>query len=157
MKKELRRINAFRKELSYDEYVYKCVTANMGTQSIYQKHHLADMCEERNIRITRQESKEQLYKLLLDSGLKPIDFERLASHYGDPTLCIGVTSQDYQKTFNITHNDVKRLERCGVLKVSGMYRVRVYGRYLNVPKYSAWQYVTISDSEIVKCDDEMGL
>lgn len=146
--KEIRKIHAFGKELTYAEYVRICVTANFGTQSIYQKQHLESLCSERAIQISGKEQKSELYDLLIASGMQPIDFERMASRYGDPHLCIGVISGDYQDAFNITHKDVKRLESCGALEKVGTYRVRAYGKYLYPPRYSAWQFVTMTDDEM---------
>lgn len=148
IKKEIRKIHAFDKECTYAEYVRICVTANFGTQSIYRKQHLESLCSEHGIQISGKEQKSELYDLLIASGMQPIDFERVASRYGDPNLCIGVISSDYQKAFNITHKDVKRLESCGALEKVGAYRVRAYGKYLYPSRYSAWQFVTMTDTEM---------
>lgn len=146
--KEIRNIHAFNQDLTYAEYVRICVTANFGTQSVYQKHHLEAICKEHEIMLTGKESKAEIYDILIESGMQPIEFEQLASQYGDPHICIGVVSKDYQAAFNITHKDVKYLERCGYLKKTGTYRTRAYGKYMYPPRYSAWQFVTMTDDEI---------
>lgn len=52
--------------------------------------------------------KEELFDLLCNNGF---EYKQFANLFG-----IGVSSQVYQSAFNITHQDVKRLERNGVLK-----------------------------------------
>lgn len=52
--------------------------------------------------------KEELFDLLCNNGF---EYKQFADLFG-----IGVSSQVYQSAFNITHQDVKCLERNGVLK-----------------------------------------
>lgn len=146
--KEIRKIHAFDKDLTYAEYVRICVTANLGTQSVYQKRHLESICKEYGIPLSGKESKAEIYDILLESGMQPFEFEQMASQYGESHLCIGVVSRDYQDAFNITHKDVKRLESCGALKKVGTYRTRAYGKYIYPSRYSAWQFVTMTDEEM---------
>lgn len=146
--KEIRKIHAFGKELTYAEYVRICVTANMGTQSIYQKKQLESICTDREIPLSGKESKTEIYDMLIESGMQPIDFDQMASQCGSPHLCIGVISRDYQDAFSITHKDVKYLESCGALKKVGTYRTRAYGKYIYPSRYSAWQFVTMKDDEM---------
>ncbi len=148
MKTEIRKIHAFDKDLTYAEYVRICVTANMGTQSVYQKQHLESICKERNIPLSGKDTKAEIYDILLESGMQPVDFEQMASQYGDPQLCIGVASRAYQDAFGISYKDVKNLEKNGFLKVTGKYRSRSFGKYTYPSVYSAWQFVTVTDEEI---------
>ena len=60
----------------------------------------------------------------------------------------GVSSQDYQEKFEITHKDVKLMERKGFLKVTGYYEARMYGKYRNVPLYDAFQFFSLTKTEI---------
>lgn len=60
----------------------------------------------------------------------------------------GVSSQDFQAKFEITHDDVKRMERKGFLKVTGYYQTRMYGKYRNVPLYDAFQFFSLTKAEI---------
>ena len=60
----------------------------------------------------------------------------------------GVSSQDFQAKFEITHDDVKRMERKGFLKVTGYYEARMYGKYRNVPLYDAFQFFSLTKTEI---------
>lgn len=60
----------------------------------------------------------------------------------------GVSSQVYQNTFNITHQDVKRLEKHGVLKKVGEYRFRAYGRYNYAPLYDVYQYAQMTENDM---------
>lgn len=61
----------------------------------------------RVLNVTKNE-KEELFDLLCNNGF---EYKQFADLFG-----IGVSSQVYQSAFNITHQDVKRLERNGVLK-----------------------------------------
>ena len=61
----------------------------------------------------------------------------------------GVSSKNYQDTFAITHKDVKRLEKKGILKVVGEYRFRAYGKYMYAPLYDIFQFASIPE-EVIK-------
>ena len=69
--------------------------------------------------------------------------EELADRYG-----IGVTSKNYQEAFGITHKQVKKLEKKGILKVVGNYEFRTYGRMLKAPLYDAYQFAMIADETV---------
>lgn len=69
--------------------------------------------------------------------------EELADRYG-----IGVTSKNYQEAFGITHKQVKKLEKKGILKVVGNYKFRAYGRVLKAPLYDAYQFAMIADETV---------
>ena len=70
--------------------------------------------------------------------------EELADRYG-----IGVTSKNYQEAFGITHKQVKKLEKKGVLKVVGSYEFKAFGKHLNAPLYDAYQCASI-DEKLIK-------
>lgn len=57
---------------------------------------------------------------------------------------VGVSSQVYQAAFNITHKDIKRLEKRYPKKV-GEYRFRAFGRYNYAPLYDVYQYAQMTD------------
>lgn len=60
----------------------------------------------------------------------------------------GVSSSDFQDKFEITHKDVKLMERKGFLKVTGCLEVRMYGKYRNVPLYDAFQFFGLTKPEV---------
>lgn len=128
-------------EYTVEEYIAKEVSANKGTDSVIYKEDLVKMCAEKNIVVPRTATKLQLYNLLIESGVTTYEFAVKAG--------VGVGSAVYQKAFGITHADVKRLERIGILKVVGQRRYRDYGQYLYAPLYDIMQYAEFT-SEAVK-------
>ena len=84
--------------------------------------------------------KEELFDLLCNNGF---EYKQFADLFG-----IGVSSQVYQRAFNITHQEVKRLERNGVLKIVGKYRFRAFGKYCYAPLYDLYQYAQMTDDEM---------
>ena len=119
-RKRMRTIKYFNKEISVDEFIKQQIIRNDGTRSLVYKHKLVEECEKRNIKTAVTSTKEQLTELLADSGMS---YKELADRYG-----IGVTSKNYQEAFGITHKQVKKLEKKGILKVVGNYEFRAYGR-----------------------------
>ena len=134
-RKRMRTIKYFDKEISIDEFIKQQIIRNDGTRSLVYKHKLVEECEKRNIKTAVTSTKEQLTELLVDSGMS----------YG-----IGVTSKNYQEAFGITHKQVKKLEKKGILKVVGNYEFRAYGRLLKAPLYDAYQFGAIADETIQK-------
>lgn len=61
---------------------------------------------------------------------------------------VGVSSQIYQKTFGISHQDVKRLEKHGVLKVVSYYQYRAFGDYHFAPLYDVYQFGRMTDKDM---------
>ena len=102
----MRDIIYFDENLSVEEYVKKEVCKNGGTQSIALKKELASLCDSICIEYDNKTTKEDLFDLLINNGFS---YKKLAESFE-----VGVSSQVYQKTFNITHQDVKRLERRGI-------------------------------------------
>lgn len=82
--------------------------------------------------------KNEIFDLLIENGC---EYKQLAEEFG-----VGVSSHIYQSTFNISHQDVKRLEKHGALKKVGEYRFRAYGKYNYAPLYDVYQYAQMSDN-----------
>lgn len=112
----MRKIIYFGKELTVEEYVKKEICKNAGTQSFAFKDQLINFCNLLEIEYEKKMSKEELFDLIVKSGY---GYNQLAVKFG-----VGVSSQVYQKAFDISHEDVKRLERYGGLKKVGEYRFR---------------------------------
>lgn len=145
---ELRKIKSFGNvEQSYAEYVKSSVLANGGTQSIYLRSDLMKLCDERQIEYSAKDGKEVLYEKLIEAGFTPLDFERNAPSRTE-TCGIGVSVTQYKEAFEIDDKQWKRLEKSGLLVVVGKYRTRMYGKYVYPKLYSAYQFVTITVSEM---------
>lgn len=136
----MRDIIYFDENLSVEEYVKKEVCKNGGTQSIALKKELASLCDSICIEYDNKTTKEDLFDLLINNGFT---YKKLAESFK-----VGVSSQVYQKTFNITHQDVKRLERRGILKKVGEYRFRAFGKYNYAPLYDVYQYAEMTDDDM---------
>lgn len=139
-RREMRRINYFGKDLSVEEYVKKEICKNAGTQSIAFKNQLIYLCDSLGIDYIKSMGKDELFELLINNGC---EYKQLAEKFG-----VGVSSQMYQRSFKISHQDIKRLEKHGALKKVGEYRFRAYGRYNYAPLYDIYQYALMSDSDM---------
>ena len=137
----MRKIKYFEEEISVEEYITNEILANKGTQSICFKEDLEKLCDFADIKHTESMTKKELLDLLFEA--KAVDYKLLAEMFH-----IGVSSKVYQETFKITHQEVKRLETHGVLKVVGSYRFRAFGKYNYAPLYDIYQYAEMSDEDM---------
>ncbi len=136
----MRNINFFGENLSVDEYVKREICKNAGTQSLAFKEQLVLLCNSAGIECDEKKKKEEVFELLINNGF---EYKQLAEMFG-----VGVSSQVYQATFNITHKDVKRLQKKGILKKVGRYRFRAFGRYNYAPLYDVYQYAQMTDEDM---------
>ena len=133
----MRNINFWGENLSVDEYVKAEICKNAGTQSLAFKEQLVLLCNSAGIECDEKKKKEEVFELLINNGF---EYKQLAEMFG-----VGVSSQVYQAAFNITHKDVKRLQKKGILKKVGRYRFRAFGRYNYAPLYDVYQYAQMTD------------
>lgn len=103
------------------------------------KNTLIQLAQENDCEINNKASKKDVALLLADK----VGYARLQE-----LVHTGVSSQDFQEKFEICHDDVKRMERKGFLKVTGYYQARMYGKYRKVPLYDAFQYFGLTKIEI---------
>ena len=136
----MRNINFWGENLSVDEYVKSEICKNAGTQSLAFKEQLVLLCNSAGIECDEKKKKEEMFELLINNGF---EYRQLAEMFG-----VGVSSQVYQATFNITHKDVKRLQKKGILKKVGRYRFRAFGRYNYAPLYDVYQYAQMTDEDM---------
>lgn len=136
----MREIQYFDTELTVEEYIRKEILKNAGTQNVAMKSDLEKMCDTCEIPHDKTTTKEELLNALLEYG---ISYKEIASCFS-----VGVSSQVYQKAFGISHTDVKRLEKHGVLEVVGTYRYRAFGQYNYAPLYDIYQYAEMSDEDM---------
>lgn len=136
----MRNINFWGKNLSVDEYVKAEICKNAGTQSLAFKEQLVLLCNSAGIECDEKKKKEEVFELLINNGF---EYKQLAEMFG-----VGVSSQVYQAAFNITHKDIKRLEKNGIIKKVGEYRFRAFGRYNYAPLYDVYQYAQMTDEDM---------
>lgn len=120
------------KMIPVEDYIAYRICRNDGSKSDVYKEDLQKACAARDIKYSGKDSKEDLYKLLLASGLSAFDLAKI--------FHIGVTSIEFQQAFSIDHKDVKRLERLEVLEVVGHHAYRDFGRVMHAPEYSLDQF-----------------
>lgn len=80
-------------------------------------------------------------------------FDRLVEQYGNAAYTmfpVGVTSYCFQLKFGITHKDVLKLAKAGILTVTGERKFRKYGKYLYAKTYSAFDYFRLTPEEVRK-------
>lgn len=138
----MRKIKYFDKELTVEEYIKHEICKNAGSQSIAFRDHLIAICDSMGIDYKKKMGKDELFDLLIENGC---DYKQLADRFG-----VGVSSQVYQHAFKITHQDVKRLEKHGVLQKVGEYRFRAFGKYNYGPLYSIYQYAQMTESDMLQ-------
>mgnify|MGYP004568661895 CR=1 FL=1 len=133
----MRKINYFDREVTVEEYVKSEILLHQGGNHLT-KEQLYDICQEKGIPCRKSLPKEEFWDLLMENG---VTCEEMARH-------VGVSSQIYQKTFGISHQDVKRLEKHGVLKVVSYYQYRAFGDYHFAPLYDVYQFGKMTDKDM---------
>lgn len=121
----------FDKEYTFDEWVRKEILKNKGTDNIALTKDLEKICEELNIQHENSMTKAELFDLLIEKGFSS---EKFADRFH-----VGVNSRAYQDTFGITNDDVKRLQKHGVLTVVNKERYRAFGKDCYAPLYDLVQ------------------
>ncbi len=123
-----------------EEFVQRQIAANRGTENAVMKDGLIKLAVKNGIEIKPNMTKAEIYRLLR----KQLDLERILE------VCehIGVRSIDIQQRFGVTHPEVKKLEKSGFLKVSGYEKIRIYGKYRQVPLYDPFQVYDLTAEAI---------
>lgn len=135
----MRKIKYFEREVTVEQYVREEALRHQGGNSV-SKDELYAKCKEKGIKCKRSLSKAQCFDLLVENG---VSYEELAQK-------IGVSSQVYQDSFGISHKDVKRLEKHGVIKISGQYEFSAFGKKQFAPLYDVYQFCRMSDDDMKK-------
>lgn len=94
----------------------------------------------------------------LDNLTKGQLFDRIEEQYGYKAYTmfpVGVSSISFQLKFGITHRDVLKLAKAGILTVTGERKFRKYGKYLYAKLYSPYDYFRLTTTDIQKHLAEM--
>lgn len=78
-------------------------------------------------------------------------FDRIVEQYGSDAYTmfpVGVSSICFQKKFDISHKDVLKLAKAGILTVTGERKFRKYGKYLYAKTYSAFDYFRLTPEAV---------
>ncbi len=125
------------------EYIRRRATANLGSKSIVTKEYLLKMCKMLDTEgVDESSSKEALVDALIkDLGVK--GFAEALYHNG-----LGISSYEIQHKFNISGDEVKRMERLGFIHCVGLTEFRKYGRTLKAPVYDIFEFYTLTPEKV---------
>lgn len=123
-----------------EEYLDWMFLSNLGTDSLVKKDELKKIAEFYDIEFKDNATKEELYKLVLPK----ITYRGMIREFN-----AGVSSYEYKHKFNITGDEVKRMERLGFITVSGHQTFRAYGRTLKANVYDVYEFYSLTH-EIVQ-------
>lgn len=128
-----------------EEFIRAEILANRGRNNIVDKSVLLEAV---GWKALEGEDLSKLSKAQL--------FDRLVELCGNTVYTmfpVGVTSYSFQLKFGITHKEVLKLAKAGVLTVTGERKFRKYGKYLYAKTYSAFDYFRLTPEEIHKTLD----
>lgn len=103
---------------------------------------LKDLADGHNLKYKSNITRDELFNLLEDKGLTPMDFFREFPYE------MGVIHFDYIERFNVTKNEFAKLKRRDFFEVVAYDEVRMYGKYVSVPLYSAEQFFSMTREKI---------
>lgn len=128
-----------------EEFIRAEILANRGSNNIVDKSVLLEVL---GWRAGEGEYLRRLSKAEL--------FDRIVDQYGSQAYAmfpVGVSSISFQLKFGITHNDVLKLAKAGILTVTGWRNFRKYGKYLYAKTCSAFDYFRLTPEEVHKALD----
>lgn len=130
-----------------EEFIRSEILANRGSNNVIDKAELLAVVEWKAGEGER-----------LDSLTKAQLFDRIVEQYGDKAYTmfpVGVSSICFQLKFGITHKEVLKLAKAGILTVTGERKFRKYGKYLYAKLYSPYDYFRLTTTDIQKHLAEM--
>ena len=122
-----------------EEFIRAEILANRGSNNIVDKSKLLEIVSWK----TEGETLGTLSKAEL--------FDRIVKQYGSDAYTmfpVGVSSNCFQKKFDISHKDVLKLAKAGILTVTGERKFRKYGKYLYAKTYSAFDYFRLTPEAV---------
>ena len=128
-----------------EEFIRAEILANRGSNNIVDKSALLEAAE---WKAGEDEDLSKLSKAQL--------FDRIVEQYGNAAYTmfpVGVSSYSFQLKFGITHKEVLKLAKAGILTVTGERKFRKYGKYLYAKTYSAFDYFRLTQEDIRKALD----
>lgn len=141
----MKKLYGYEGNMSKDEYIisqlkrHNSTTCTVGL-TMQEMYNLLDQA---NVLYKKSEYWDSLFTKVIK--IPNFTLDDLARMKG-----IGVSASDYEKFFGISHADVKRLERFGVLKVIGTTSVYKYGKYLKCPIYDITQFSEMQANDMKK-------
>lgn len=117
--------------------------SNRGTKSIVTKADLWRVCKLLYTENVDENSTKEIMidALINDLGVK--GFAEVFYHQG-----LGVSSIEYQQKFNISGDEVKRMERLGFIHIVGERNFRKYGKQLKAPVYDVFEFYSLTTDKV---------
>ncbi len=78
-------------------------------------------------------------------------FDALVETYGNEAyrmFPVGISSIDWQRKFNIEHRDVLKMALKGFIAVTGSVEFSLYGKRLEAPTYSPFDFFRLTPEEV---------
>lgn len=126
------------------EYIKKIASQNRGSESIVKKSELIRICKLLDEEYNENDTKEKL----IDTLIKSLSVQGFAETFYKNGL--GVSSFEYQHRFNISGNEVKRMERLGFIHCVGFRKFRNYGKSLNAPVFDVFEFYSLTPENVQK-------
>lgn len=125
------------------EYIKRLALQNRDTDSIVKKAELLKLCEDYGIAsINEKSSKEDM----IDALTRTFGANAFAKFYGHNGL--GVSSLEYQHKFQISGEEVKRMERLEFIQCVGFKSFRKYGKQLKAPVYDVFEFYSLAPETV---------
>lgn len=125
------------------EYIRRKALQNRGTDSIVKKAELLKLCEDYGIAsINEKSSKEDM----IDALTRTFGVNAFAEFYGHNGL--GISSLEYQHKFQISGEEVKRMERLEFIHCVGFESFRKYGKQLKAPVYDIFEFYSLTPEKV---------
>lgn len=122
-----------------EECILNLINENRGIHTLIGIGHLRLLLKDYNCVFDENATKHEMAKILGDKvGYRSL--EELTN--------VGLPAIEFQRKFNITYNQVKKLVRDGLLHVTGRDVFRLYGEYRYADIYSVYDYFELKDEEI---------
>lgn len=123
-------------------YQKKSITKS-GHRQHCKKAELLKLCEDYGIvSINEKSSKEDM----IDALTRTFCVNAFAEFYGHNGL--GISSYEYQHKFQISGEEVKRMERLEFIHCVGFERFRKYGKQLKAPVYDIFEFYSLTPEKV---------
>lgn len=125
------------------EYIKRIALSNRGSDSIVLKSELLRLC---TLLCTEGVDENSSKEMMIDALIKDLGVKAFAEHF----YCngLGVSSYEYQHKFNISADEVKRMERLEFIHSRGFRNFRKYGKQLKAPVYDVFEFYSMTSETV---------